>query len=204
MIPSKKGLTYREDASCQLSLIHIFTLNLLLSSMRRWMSGGAVNFGELSHAIHNYALQNPSDKVILGFGCSAHTVSEGRFPDREFLDTITSKPLLLVKYDGHAAMANSALIRRLPRSVCSCAGYDEKNGWFRQQAFYDAVNHVSKSASILKVMKNLIAGTDVLADRGIAMPHTSEGVGFPLDADVDVCGSQQGVCLYPSEFIFRQ
>ncbi|MGD0277465.1 MAG: amidohydrolase family protein, partial [Syntrophales bacterium] len=146
----------------------------------------AGNFKELADMIHCYQQNNPKEKVLLGFGSSAHTVEEKRLPDRSFLDTVTSKPLLIVKYDGHAAMGNTALLRLLPQTIRRSPGFDEQNGWLFQQAFYDGVNHISKSVSIFKVMENLIGGTDTLASRGIALAHTSEGVGFPLDADVDL------------------
>ena len=72
------------------------------------------NFAELSQVIREYEDQHPREKGLLGFGVSAHTVEEKKLPDRTVLDQITAKPLFLVKYDGHAAVANSALLEKLP------------------------------------------------------------------------------------------
>jgi predicted amidohydrolase YtcJ len=72
------------------------------------------DFNEMGDIINGYRQNNPQEKLILGFGCSAHTVKEKRLPERADLDKITTLPLLLVKYDGHAAVANTALLAKLP------------------------------------------------------------------------------------------
>lgn len=145
----------------------------------------AGNFEELGEIIHTYMVQGKKEKVILGFGCSAHTVKEKKLPDRHDLDKITSRPLMIVKYDGHAAVANSALIDQMPASILADPGFDKNSGWFYLNAFYRAVNHISQSVSLPTLFNNLIAGSDALARKGIALVHTAEGVGFPLDLDVD-------------------
>lgn len=144
------------------------------------------DFEELSELIRRYIADTRKEKVILGFGCSAHTVREKRLPQRDDLDRITSEPLMIVKYDGHAAVGNSALIKRLPESVLKNPGFDKKTGWFYFNAFYQAVNHITKSVSLPAVFRNLMAGSDYLARKGIGLVHTVEGVGFPLDLDVDI------------------
>lgn len=144
------------------------------------------DFHELGDRIHDYLALGKKEKVTLAFGCSAHTVKEKRLPDRHDLDRITDRPLMIVKYDGHAAVANSALIKKLPGAILSDPGFDQNAGWFYLNAFYKAVNSVTKSVSLPMLFKNLIAGSDALARRGVALVHTVEGVGFPLDLDVDL------------------
>ena len=144
------------------------------------------NFAELTQVIREYEDQNPREKVLLGFGVSAHTVEEKKLPDRTVLDQITAKPLFLVKYDGHAAVANSALLEKLPKAVTAQAGFDKATGGLYQQAYYDGVNHLTRSVSLYQVLKNLIGASDELARRGFGLIHTVEGLGFPLDADVDL------------------
>lgn len=146
----------------------------------------AANFDELGTIINKHIGENPGEKVIVGFGCSAHTVSEKRLPDKDVLDKITSHPVMLVKYDGHASVANSALIGKLPSGVLKDKGFDRETGWFYQNAFYLAVNSITKSVSLPKVLKNLIGGSDYLARKGIALVHPAEGVGFPFDMDVTI------------------
>jgi hypothetical protein len=144
------------------------------------------NFAELADVVHEYEQSHPREKVILGFGVSAHTVEERRLPDRSRLDQITTKPLCIVKYDGHAAVANTALLERLPRSITAQAGFDKATGGLYQQAYYDAVNHLTRSISLYQVLKNMLGASDELARRGFGLCHTVEGLGFPLDADIDL------------------
>lgn len=145
----------------------------------------AGDFDELGTLINDYIGRNKKEKIILGFGSSAHTVREKKLPDRHDLDRITAHPLMIVKYDGHAAVGNSALIAKMPAAILADPGFDKDTGWFYLNAFYLAVNSITKSVSLSALFKNLIAGSDALARRGIALVHTAEGVGFPLDLDVD-------------------
>ena len=144
----------------------------------------ASDFEELAVMIQTRT--RSKEHLTLGFGCSAHSLREKRIPVRADLDIMTTHPLMIIKYDGHAAVANSALINRLPVAVLNETGFDPKTGWFFQQSFYSAVNHITKSVSLFKVLNNMIAGSDYLARKGIGLVHTAEGVGFPLDLDVDI------------------
>jgi predicted amidohydrolase YtcJ len=146
----------------------------------------ASDMDELSEMIQTHIRIHSNADLILGFGCSAHSLKEKRLPERIDLDTMTAHPLMIIKYDGHAAVANTALINQLPLTVLNKTGFDRKTGWFFHQSFYDAVNHISKSVSLFTVLKNMIAGSDYLARKGIGLVHTAEGVGFPLDLDVDI------------------
>jgi predicted amidohydrolase YtcJ len=145
----------------------------------------AGDFAQLAELIRGYIARSEKAKVILGFGCSAHTVAEKRLPDRHDLDRITNRPLMIVKYDGHASVGNSAFIHQMPSAICADPGFDQNTGWFYLNAFYQAVNSITQSVSLTALFKNLIAASDYLARQGIALVHTAEGVGFPLDLDVD-------------------
>ena len=50
--------------------------------------------------------KNPKVKFLPAYGCSAHIVKEKRLPSFTDLDKMVDIPLLIVKYDGHAAGAN--------------------------------------------------------------------------------------------------
>ena len=143
------------------------------------------DFHELKDQIDDYMSKRTKEKMILGFGCSAHTVKERRLPDRCDLDRITNHPLMLVKYDGHASVGNSALISKMSSAIVSDPGFDQETGWFYLNAFYKAVNAITQAVSLPELFKNILAGSNYLANRGIALVHTAEGVGFPLDMDVD-------------------
>jgi hypothetical protein len=146
----------------------------------------ASDLDELAAMVQAHVQEHSKTDLILGFGCSAHSLREKRLPERADLDAITAHPLMIIKYDGHAAVANSALINRLPLAVLNETGCDPKTGWFFHQSFYQAVNHITKSVSLFTVLKNMIAGSDYLARKGIGLVHTAEGVGFALDMDVDI------------------
>ena len=146
----------------------------------------AKTWDALCDCIRGYENIHPDEKIILGFGCSAHTLQEKQLPDITLLDQVTSKPLLLVKYDGHAAIANSKLLRKLPGTITGDPGFDRASGWLSQQAYYKAVNYITRSVSPYTLLKTFIAGTDFVAGKGIALIHTSEGLGFPRDVDIDI------------------
>jgi predicted amidohydrolase YtcJ len=78
------------------------------------------------------------------------------------------------------------MVQRLPKAVLKCRGYCPKSGWFYQEAFYQAVSALTRAVSLLKVLKNTILGADALIQKGIGLVLTSEGVGFPLDMDVNL------------------
>jgi predicted amidohydrolase YtcJ len=144
------------------------------------------DFAQLDELIRKYIALGKKEKVILGWGCSAHSVKEKRLPERSDLDKITNQPLMILKYDGHASVGNTAMIKRLPASILADPGFDKATGWFYLNAFYRAVNSITQSVSLPTVFNNMIAGSDYLARKGISLVHTSEGVGFPLDLDVDI------------------
>ncbi len=64
----------------------------------------AKNFEDMGNMLGRYAAAHPKDKFIPLTGCSAHIVEEKRLPDRDDLDRMVDIPLLIVKYDGHAAV----------------------------------------------------------------------------------------------------
>ncbi len=143
------------------------------------------NFDELADGIMSYIAREKRKKIFLAFGSSAHTVKEQRLPERADLDKITNRPLMIVKYDGHAAVGNSALIKTMSKDILSDPGFESETGWFYLNAFYKAVNAITQSVSLPELFRNLAAGCDYLASKGIALVQTAEGVGFPLDLDVD-------------------
>lgn len=146
----------------------------------------AENFREAGEIVAAFAARKPRAKILIGFGCSAHTVEEGRLPCREDLDRWTARPLMVVKYDGHAAVCNSALMELLPQSVKEDPGCRADTGWLYQNAFFAGVNAVTSSIPTLDIVRGLTAGANYLASVGVGMVHNVEGVGFPRDLDVDM------------------
>ena len=57
-----------------------------------------------------------NDKLILGFGASPYSVSDGHLVTRQQLDEVCpDKPLFMVKYDGHACVVNTKLLENLQK-----------------------------------------------------------------------------------------
>ena len=142
------------------------------------------NLDELADVVSDYTGGHPSERLVLGFGCSAHTLTERRLPGLADLDRITAKPLFLIKYDGHAAVANSALIGALPPAVLGMRTFDRDSGWFYHEAFQGALKALTGSVSLAALLRSMVAGGDYLARKGVGLVHSAEGVGFPHDTDV--------------------
>ncbi|NLV85794.1 MAG: amidohydrolase family protein, partial [Clostridiales bacterium] len=145
----------------------------------------ARDFEDMSRMVKAYFMKNPKADFLPAFGCSAHTVAEKRLPEKADLDRMTNVPFMIVKYDGHAAVANSALLDIMPQEVKDEEGFDEKTGWMYQNAFYKGVNFITQKISPIKVLRSLINASDILARQGIALIHTAEGVGYKNDIDLD-------------------
>ncbi|MHA1733904.1 MAG: amidohydrolase [Promethearchaeota archaeon] len=141
----------------------------------------------LGGLVKDYAARNEKAKVILGFGASKHCVEEKRYITREELDEFHSeKPAIIIAYDGHSAMGNSALFDLFPPEVRSLRGFDGENGHLFHEAFYAGTDFATSLVPTTMLVKSILEGVNELAQRGIGMVHPVEGVGFPKDMDVDL------------------
>jgi predicted amidohydrolase YtcJ len=126
-------------------------------------------------------------RPILGFGASAHSIEEGRLVERADLDrALPGVAAYIVKYDGHAAVASSALLERLPARIRLLRGFDGERGHLNGEAFFAATDFMTSSVSPLALVDAMLRAFDLLAAKGIALIHPAEGVGFPRDLDVDL------------------
>ena len=141
---------------------------------------------EIVEMIRSYASAK-NRKFVIGYGASAHHVAEKALISRDRLDrACPDKPAMIVKYDGHAAIINSALIRELPAGISGLRGFNADSGEMNQDAFFAVTNHMTAKVSPIGLVKSMLAGIDRLAAKGIGLIHTAEGVGFPYDLDVDM------------------
>jgi hypothetical protein len=141
---------------------------------------------EIGDIIRSY-VQKQAGKYIIGFGASAHSVREKALVSRGQLDRICpDKPIMLVKYDGHAAIVNTALLRELPAAVSKMRGYHADSGEMNLDAFFAVTDYVTAKVSTIELIRSMLKGMDRLAGKGIGLIHTAEGVGFPADLDVDM------------------
>lgn len=127
------------------------------------------------------------DKMILAFGASPYSVYEKTLVTREQLDAVCpDKPLFLVKYDGHACVVNTVLLKKVKEKIQNLRGYHEETGEMNQEAFFAVSDYVTNSIPIMQLIRNMQKAVDDLAAKGIGMIHSVSGVGFPHDLDVDL------------------
>ncbi len=127
------------------------------------------------------------DKIVMGFGASAHSVAEGRLIERAELDlACPDRPVFIVKYDGHAAIANGAFLERLPEAARKARGFSPDTGFLTQEAFFRATDFATGTVSLPATLEGMLRTVDKMAAKGIGMIHSVSGVGFPADLDVSL------------------
>lgn len=151
---------------------------------------GARSIDELKFAVTAFGKER-MPAIVLGFGASAYSVRERRMPTRADLDeACPDRPAFIVKYDGHAGVANSALIALLrPKLVAGKGagmprGFDAESGLMTQEAFFRTTDFITGKVSLPETLGNMLAGIDRLAANGIGLVHSVTSVGFPADLDV--------------------
>ena len=162
--------------------IHFESFALFMSTLD---VRNAKDFEDMGRMVQSYFAKNPKARFLPAFGCTAHTVAEKRLPERKDLDKMTDVPFMIVKYDGHAAVANSAFINSLPENVKKDTGFNAETGWMYQNAFYEGVNFMTGKVPPMKILQSLINASDFMARRGVALIHNVEGVGYKNDIDVN-------------------
>lgn len=126
-------------------------------------------------------------RTLIAFGASPYSVAEGRLVSREELDEVTfGKPLFMVKYDGHACVVNTALLKKLPKKIHKLRGYHPDTGEMNQEAFFAVSDYITNSLSIPELIGNMQKAVDFEASRGIGMIHSVSGVGFALNMDISM------------------
>ena len=159
----------------------------------------ARSIDELKTAVADFAGRR-KDAIILGFGASAYSVRERRMVTRADLDeACPTRPAFITKYDGHAGVANSALIALLRAkfgarsgTVSGAAaggmprGFDAESGLMTQEAFFRATDFITGKVSLPETLGTMLAGIDTLAAYGIGLVHSVTGIGFPADLDVSL------------------
>ena len=128
-----------------------------------------------------------SARTLIAFGASPYSVEEGRLVRREELDAVTfGKPLFMVKYDGHACVVNTALLRKLPKKIKKLRGYHPESGEMNQEAFFAVSDYITNSLSIPELIASMQKAVDFEASRGIGLIHSVSGVGFALNMDISM------------------
>lgn len=87
---------------------------------------------------------------------------------------------------GHSLVVNSLALEKLPKEIKDLRGYDPDKGHLFQEAYYVGADFVTTLVSPLTLLTNMLKSVDLLAEKGIGMIHTAEGIGYPKDLDVDL------------------
>jgi predicted amidohydrolase YtcJ len=116
----------------------------------------AATIAEMVELVASYHASHPRG-VVLGFGASAHSVAERRLIERADIDArFPDRPIMIIKYDGHASISNGAMLKRLPARIKALRGYDEKSGHLLNESFFAATDFVTGSVSSLKPQKFIL------------------------------------------------
>ena len=141
---------------------------------------------QISAMVREFAGKSKA-KTLIAFGASPYSVVERRLINREELDAVCSdKEIMVVKYDGHACIVNSKLLKRMESKVSSLRGYHPDTGEMNQEAFFEFSNYISNSLSIPELFKNMQQAVDFMASKGIGCVHTVSGVGFAGNLDISM------------------
>ncbi|MEY8437344.1 amidohydrolase family protein [Atopobiaceae bacterium 24-176] len=128
-----------------------------------------------------------TSKLLIAFGASPYSVEEGCLLSRAELDeACPDRPIMMVKYDGHACVVNSALLALVEEKVAGLRGYHPHTGEMNQEAFFAVSDYVTGSLSIPELVSNIQRAMDYLASKGIGMVHSVSGVGFAGNLDISL------------------
>ncbi len=147
----------------------------------------ARSIGEIGSIIRDYAQRNRKIKILFGYGFSRHLIEEKRLITRVDLDSMEKKrPVYLVSYDGHSAIANSSAIGLIPPKIRDLSNFQLDTGYIYNEAFFRSTAFLSGKINISFLLSSLLKGFDTLAAYGVGVIHTVEGVGYYRDMDVDL------------------
>lgn len=141
---------------------------------------------EISRMVADYVTKS-TGKTLIAFGASPYSVEEGRLISREELDKVCpDKEIMVIKYDGHACIINSKLLKKLENKVKNLRGYHPDTGEMNQEAFFEVSNYITGSLSLPDLFRNMQNAVDYQASQGIGMIHTVSGVGFVGNMDISL------------------
>ncbi|MCQ2146510.1 MAG: amidohydrolase family protein [Bacteroidales bacterium] len=139
---------------------------------------------QIASMVKEFAASSKS-KTLIAFGASPYSVVEGRLISREELDSVCpDKEIMVVKYDGHACIVNSKLLKKLDKKLSKLRGYHPDTGEMNQEAFFACSDYITGSLSIPELFHNMQKAADFMASKGIGCVHTVSGVGFIANLDI--------------------
>ena len=136
--------------------------------------------------LEKYAKES-RESIILGFGATEFSVSEGYLILREQMDTACpEKAAFIIKHDAHSGVANSLFIEAVKSKVENLRGFNPVTGELKQEAFAAACEFITHGLSTKKVIDSMMETSDFLASRGVGLICSASGLGFIRDYDFDM------------------
>lgn len=158
----------------------------------------ARDFADVADILTDAAVDLPPGSALTGLRLDDESLAEGRLPDRHLLDRIsTERPILLVRYCGHVAVANS---KALELAGLTDASPDPRGGSMDRDASghltgvlretaTESVTEAIRSLAPPVTADHLVSGAHGLASVGItgvgAMASTEPGCWAGADSEVD-------------------
>ncbi len=164
---------------------HMHFSNWALMAVSYFDVREAREISELQEIIKENMVQRGKNKAVIAFGVSKHSVREQRLINRKELDQVCPDlPLIIVCYDGHSAVCNSKMLERFPQKVKKLNGFYGDQGHLFYEAYLAGTDYATSLVSPIDLVRSIIGGFDLLAEKGIGMVHATEGIGFPKDLDI--------------------
>ena len=160
---------------------HFSSFGFFMDTLELFINAESIS--EILEKINSYIKRKPKNFYIM-FGVSPFSVKEKRLPSKEELDSIESKkPIFIVQYDGHAAIGNSALLKKIkiPKNI---TGFNFEKGHFFGDSFYYIVKKVTMKAPLKDAIKGIKDAAEYSANQGITTIVALQGEGFLFDIDL--------------------
>jgi len=141
---------------------------------------------EVMSMIKEY-VKGKNNKLFIAFGASPYSVKEHKLVSRIEIDTVCPDvPFVVIKYDGHACIVNTAFLNKYNNKISHERGYHFHTGEMNQEAFFKVSDIISASISLPTLIKNMQNAIDYEVSNGIGMIHSVSGVGFPFNIDISL------------------
>ena len=140
----------------------------------------ARNFEELGAMIRTFSGKDKKSKIVIAFGAGKYCVEERRHVTRQELDEfLPDRPLYIISYEGHSSYINSKMLEIIPDTIKKTRGFNADSGHILHEAYFEVTDFSTNAVPSLKIIKSIINGFDLLAEKGIGLIHPVEGIGFP-------------------------
>jgi predicted amidohydrolase YtcJ len=169
------------------------------ASLQRPILKNAPDFAALCDIVADAVRDQPAGTAVIGLRLDDETLAENRLPDRTLLDAVsTDHPILLIRYCGHVAVANSAALAMagIDASISDPAGGSidrddrgDPTGVLRETAFEPVVGALKTRTAPL-TPDHLVHGLTALASTGLtgigAMVATDGGLWGGASSELEV------------------